>query len=169
MTKQNQCEKHKYIYNSPTIIPTIKAIDVSCGWGHTMILAMDGKIFCFGNNDYGQIGTQKIINVNTNSVKYPTQVIGDINNKICVKVKASTYNSYALTKDGKVYAWGFNEFYQVGIDYATNESDENIGIPTLIDLLSHESICDISAGLFYEYINMCLNIKKWFQQSRGSI
>ena len=114
-----------------------------------MILAMGGKIFCFGNNKYGQIGTQKIINDNTNyAVKYPTQVIGDINNTICVKVKTSFNGSYGLTKDGKVYGWGNNEYYQVGFDYAAiNENDKKIGTPRMIDLLSHESICDISTGL----------------------
>jgi regulator of chromosome condensation len=45
-----------------------------------------------------------------------------------VSVAAGTDNSFALTKDGKAYSWGFSANFQTG-----QGTTEDIEVPTLID------------------------------------
>ena len=45
-----------------------------------------------------------------------------------VSVAAGTDNSFALTKDGKVYSWGFSANYQTG-----QGTSDDIETPTVID------------------------------------
>lgn len=45
-----------------------------------------------------------------------------------VKVAAGTDHSFAITKDGKVFSWGFSANYQTG-----QGTTEDIKVPTLIE------------------------------------
>ncbi len=72
-------------------------IDVSSGTSHTLLLGRSGKVYSFGNNGQGQLGTG-----NNTTFKVPT----NISLENIVKVVANENKSYAITSEGKVYAWG---------------------------------------------------------------
>lgn len=84
------------------------AIAVARGYDHLLILRSDGTVWGCGLDSVGQIGdgtsgTNRLV---------PTQVTGLPTN--IVQVVASAASSYALTATGEVYAWGRNQYGNLG-------------------------------------------------------
>jgi regulator of chromosome condensation len=61
--------------------------------------------------------------------------------KDVVAVAAGTDNSFAVTRDGKVYSWGFSSNYQTG-----QGTIDDIHTPTLIDNTAIREKKIIAAG-----------------------
>lgn len=79
---------------------------------HVLALKSDGTVWAFGLNDFGQLGTG-----DTQNQMYPVQVKGPDGQGFLenvVQVGAGWHCSYALKSDGTVWAWGSNEFGQLG-------------------------------------------------------
>ena len=74
-----------------------KIIDITAGKDHAILLGKSGKIYTFGTNGNGQLGTG-----NTTTYKTPTK----LNLSEIKKVTATENTSFAITSEGKVYAWG---------------------------------------------------------------
>jgi alpha-tubulin suppressor-like RCC1 family protein len=98
--------------NNATVTVTLpgnkSAAMVSCSGSHTCALATDGTVYCWGNNNAGQIGNGMPSN---NRVSMPAQVMG-IMNAIAVgageSAMANAGYSCALINGGSVQCWGFN-------------------------------------------------------------
>lgn len=58
-----------------------------------------------------------------------------------VAVAAGTDNSFAVTKDGKVYSWGFSSNYQTG-----QGTIDDVETPTLIDNTATRDKQIVAAG-----------------------
>jgi len=71
-------------------------IEIMAGSGHNIVLKGNGDVYCFGENDYGQIG-----NGYTSTYESPYKVLSD-----AIHVYASPYGSYALKANGDLYRWG---------------------------------------------------------------
>lgn len=95
---------------------------------HTVGLHLDGTVYIWGRNGSGQLG------INTTSQSVLTAVIvlkGDYSgttylgddpaNKI-IAVALGLYHSTALAEDGMVYAWGENNYGQLGINSTDDKS-----------------------------------------------
>jgi hypothetical protein len=74
-------------------------------------LLMDGSVMCWGNNGVGGAG----VNSPEVKIRNPSQVIGpngqllrDIKQLSSTRDGSSWRTTYALTRDGRVYAWGSN-------------------------------------------------------------
>jgi len=72
-------------------------IDISSGKSHTLLLGKSGKVYSFGLNSNGQLGTG-----NLSTYKVPVK----LNIEGIEKIIAKENTSYAITKTGEVYAWG---------------------------------------------------------------
>ncbi|NCU42135.1 MAG: hypothetical protein EOM19_05475, partial [Candidatus Moranbacteria bacterium] len=85
---------------------------VSAGQSHTCALKTDGTVWCWGRNDYGQLGD------NTTTDKYtPVQVlgvggVGYLEGVSQISLGAS--HSCALKTDGTAWCWGRNNYGQLG-------------------------------------------------------
>ncbi|WP_244319450.1 hypothetical protein [Geobacillus subterraneus] len=79
---------------------------VDGGWYHSLAVGADGKVYAWGGNAYGQLGSRGVDYQTT-----PVQVQGLSN---VVTVAAGDEFSLAVTADGKVYAWGRNDYGQLG-------------------------------------------------------
>jgi alpha-tubulin suppressor-like RCC1 family protein len=84
-------------------------IDISCGFGHTLVLTSCGEVYAWGENSFGQIGN----GCNDNQL-IPIKVKG-FNNEKVVMISCGYYHSMAITEYGHVYSWGFNEVGQLGV------------------------------------------------------
>ncbi len=72
-------------------------VDITAGRNHVILLGKSGGVYTFGTNANGQLGTG-----NVSTYKTPTKLnIADIK-----KVSAVENTSFAITSEGKVYAWG---------------------------------------------------------------
>jgi len=97
------------------------AVDmIAAGEFHTLALKGDGTVWAWGNNGYGQLGDGTTTQRNT-----PVQVLGlngvgvltDI-----IAVAAGSNHSLALASNGRIYAWGYNAYGQLGDNTTTNRS-----------------------------------------------
>ena len=91
---------------------TSGVISVSCGHEHTLAITSDNKVFSFGENENGQLGT----NSYNDSIKpiYAEDVSGNHLNNIASV--SSGYNfSMILSRTGKVLTTGDNTYGQLGI------------------------------------------------------
>ena len=72
-------------------------------------LTKTGDVYSWGDNGYGQLGIGNTTDQNT-PVKIST-----LSNIKAIYIGSDSYNSFAVTETGDVYAWGSNEYGQLGI------------------------------------------------------
>ncbi len=97
----------------PTFIPHAPDPDfyvpsqgfLSAGYAHTCGVAVGGTIFCWGNNDDGQLGRAGA------SSSTPSAVGGA---QVWKAVSSGVRHTCALTTAGLAYCWGNNDFGQLG-------------------------------------------------------
>lgn len=97
-----------------------KFISISRGVNHTLGIGIDGSLWAWGDNSYGQLGD--------GSFQYqslPIQIGKDLNWKIVV---ASIDLSFALKDDGSLWAWGSNYAGRLGLGSNTAA----YGVPTRV-------------------------------------
>lgn len=116
-------------------------IDVAASTNHTVLLRKDGTVWAAGDNSYVLLGTKE-----SGDKKEFTQV-ADSNDTTeylqnIIAIATSEYNSYALTSNGEVYAWGENWRGQIGDGTIVNTSykpSKVQGISNVIQITSGES------------------------------
>ncbi|WP_426748872.1 MopE-related protein [Myxococcus faecalis] len=89
----------------PVGLPSIKAI--VAGQTHSLALDMDGTVWAWGKNDFGQVG----LGSTGGLVTVPTRVSGLSGIQA---ISANGNFSLALGQDGRVWGWGQNASGQVG-------------------------------------------------------
>jgi alpha-tubulin suppressor-like RCC1 family protein len=80
---------------------------VAAGGNHSLGLRADGTLYAWGYNYFGQLGTANNGTENRNPT--PTQVAGTY-----AQIAAGGYHSLGRQADGTLYAWGMNEYGQLG-------------------------------------------------------
>lgn len=92
---------------------------VSIGQSHAYALLNTGEVVAWGSNAYGQLGDGTTINRNT-------PVFVKISNterlQNIIMIAAGGNHGYALTADGYVYAWGNNQYNQLGCGNSNSQS-----------------------------------------------
>lgn len=66
-----------------------------------MALSDEGKVYVWGNNTYGQLGTGGLKNVNE------PILLEALSREKVVDISCGDNYSGIVTKDGEVYTWGF--------------------------------------------------------------
>jgi len=81
---------------------------ITAGWGHTVALKTDGSLWAWGYGILGQIGN------GSGAVKAynPVQQVGTA--KDWQTIAAGPQFTIAIKTDGTLWAWGYNEFGQLG-------------------------------------------------------
>lgn len=80
-------------------------VDVDCGQGTTCGVRADGSLWCWGDNNFGQVGTAPSVGITT-----PRMVSGGD----YAKVETDTFETCALTKSGALWCMGRNAEGQLG-------------------------------------------------------
>ena len=94
---------------------------VSAGDSHTLAIDIDGNLYTWGSNAYGQLGDGTTENKST-----PTLIVNPTEAE-WVYASGGEYHSFAIDSDSNLYTWGGNSFGQLG-DNSITQRD----IPTLI-------------------------------------
>lgn len=120
---------------SITLSPKINRI--AAGSTHVLALTTDGKVLGWGSNHFGQVGlSQGDQKLNQAFISQPRPIL--FPEKITA-IAAGMHYSLALSASGKVYAWGWNGFGQLGLGDLKSRN-----APTLIPNLS--GVRAIAAG-----------------------
>lgn len=91
------------------ISPATNWVRVSAGQDHNLALKSDGTIWTWGSNHRGQMGAGTV------GMALQSSVVPSVPGTDWVEVVAASVCSYALKKDGSLWAWGLNNFCQLGI------------------------------------------------------
>ncbi|WP_445341496.1 RCC1 domain-containing protein [Bifidobacterium sp. ESL0820] len=98
---------------------------VSAGEYHSLALGSDGNAYAWGLNDRGQLGDDTTTERHTPvMVKKPADAPTDLTYE---QVSAGEYHSLALGSDGNAWAWGNNNYGQLG-DGTTNEKSNPVPV-----------------------------------------
>ena len=90
-------------------------VAVSAGGNHSLALRSDGSLWAWGSNDQGQLGLGQI-----GGVRYAPERVGS--GMEWVGVFAGGSHSLALRSDGTLWAWGGNQFGQLGDGTTTDRA-----------------------------------------------
>lgn len=103
------------------------------------------ELWTWGDVQYGQLGTGDII-------KRPRPVlVGKLNHTGIRKISCGAYHVLALTLDGRVFAWGRNNFKQVTLHTTVDQSAPQL---FTTKLSSNERAIDMAAGSFHTLVMM---------------
>lgn len=84
---------------------------------HVLAVTEAGEVFTWGHNGYSQLG-----NGNTNQGLIPSPVTSGLHTKKVFQVACGSHHSLALTVEGEVFAWGYNNCGQIGTGNTNNQT-----------------------------------------------
>ncbi|XP_021290020.1 ultraviolet-B receptor UVR8-like [Herrania umbratica] len=113
----------------PTCVSSLSGIQVlgvAAGLWHTVCVAVDGQVYAFGGNQFGQLGTGA-----EQAETSPRQLDAtSLEGKHAKMVSCGARHSVILTDDGRVLSWGWNKYGQLGLG---DTIDRNTPAPVPID------------------------------------
>ena len=94
---------------------------ISAGGSHNLAIGSDGKLYAWGLNNAGQLGD--------GTTNYsPTPILVSLPSGITpTAISTGGNHSLAIGSDGKLYAWGRNDYGQLGNGTTTEEPYAGIG------------------------------------------
>jgi uncharacterized delta-60 repeat protein len=135
--------------NTPTQVVTDSpglqgesVVAIVAGWAHSMALTADGEVYAWGQNGVGELGTGDTTgsNVPVNAAVAANRI---------VKIHIGGSQSFALTTDGRLYAWGYNNWGQIGDGTTTNRT-----LPVLLGTtgdMAGKTITNMGAGNLHSF------------------
>ncbi len=112
---------------------------IAAGLDFSLALTSDHTVWAWGRNQNGQLGLGDTTNRNV-----PTEVTA-LAGKSVVSLAACNTHAFALTSDGKLWAWGANGSGQLGLGYTST----SVTTPTEVAALSGVTVSSISAGYYH--------------------
>jgi alpha-tubulin suppressor-like RCC1 family protein len=124
--------------NTPVVTPVqvvnlTGVVAIAATSGHSAAVRIDGTVWTWGSNDSGELGNGT---AGLTPELSPIQVPGITD---AVAVETSDGNTYALGKDGTVYAWGDNSGGQLG-----NQPGLTSAIP--VELPNFNTVAEAKGG-----------------------
>ena len=111
---------------------------ITAGYFHTCALTTTGQAYCWGWNQYGQLG-----NNSTTSSRIPVAVQMPAGVSF-QSITAGYFHTCALTTTGQAYCWGWNQYGQLG-----NNSTTSSRIPVAVQMPAGVSFQSITADYFH--------------------
>jgi len=95
-----------------------KLVNIELGFGHSAALTNEGRVFTWGLNTSGQLGTDNFFNY-----RNPIDITNNFNlleGETIVQIKLGVNSSAALSNLGRVFFWGDNSNGQLGFGNTIN-------------------------------------------------
>jgi alpha-tubulin suppressor-like RCC1 family protein len=94
---------------------------VAAGESHTCALTAEGKAYCWGRNDWGQLGIGRF----GGTAAVPTPVLGALRFR---DIAAGPANTCALDEQGAAWCWGMAARGVLGVDTVTSNRDRPFAV-----------------------------------------
>ena len=146
-------------------IPLSGIVQIASGGAHTCALTMSGRVKCWGQGHFGEMGNGSFRRFNERPVS-----VASLTN--AVQISAVKYHTCALTSSGNIKCWGLTGYGQLGNGVKNNTSKhrpvnvvegENTKTP-LSGIIQISSGGEHSCGL-----NSSGNIKCWGRNNYGQL
>eukprot|EP00736_Rhodelphis_marinus_P011569 Rmarinus@m.5200 len=128
---------------APKPIKSLSGMEISrviCGDRHSAAISAMGNLFVWGNGDSGQLG----LGVASQVDSHTPQLVKDLLHEQVTEVSCGHCHTVALTRSGRVYAWGNADYGQTGL----GDSKER-PLPTFVSALEGSKVVQISCGHFH--------------------
>nr|XP_024364805.1 ultraviolet-B receptor UVR8-like isoform X2 [Physcomitrium patens] len=104
---------------SPSHVSTLQGLSIvgiAAGLWHTLCITNTGDVYSFGGNQFGQLG------VGGNNAELSPRLIDAplLGDELSVAVACGARHSVVLTGSGKIFAWGWNKYGQLGLGDCNN-------------------------------------------------
>jgi len=133
---------------------------VAAGAKHTLAIKNDGTLWAWGDNTYGQLGDNSKISRLT-----PVQVVGAGTDNLWSQIAAGERHTIALKSNGELWAWGNNQYGQLGIGGAAESQ-----VPMRIGM---DTWTTIAAGRFHTLAIMSTptngTLWSWGRNDKGQL
>jgi alpha-tubulin suppressor-like RCC1 family protein len=106
--------------NIPVQIMSSGVSSVALGGDHTCAVKTDGSLWCWGRNNYGQLGDGHVHDPYSNT---PVQIMSSGVSSVAL----GFYHTCAVKTDGSLWCWGYNYYGQLG-DGTNIDSDTPVPI-----------------------------------------
>jgi alpha-tubulin suppressor-like RCC1 family protein len=117
-------------YRFPRQVTSVgKVKGVSAGYSSTCVIKQDNSLWCWGENDSGQLGDGTFINRAFPHMKITDNVL---------QISANQYHTCAIRSDNSLWCWGSNLYGQLGLGF----SGGNINTPQKVT----EEVASVSVG-----------------------
>jgi serine/threonine protein kinase/alpha-tubulin suppressor-like RCC1 family protein len=98
------------------------AVAVAAGGLHSCALLVDGKVQCWGDNKFGQLGYGHERNVGDTN---PPKSVGTVYlDQDVLAVSTGSYHTCVIVESGQLRCWGFNTDGQLGLGHTNNVGDD---------------------------------------------
>lgn len=115
--------------SSPVKVPALcNVVAIAAGGNHTVALKSDGTVWAWGSNEHGQLGYVTDAYFSSVAVQVPN--LSNIS-----AISAGNSHTVALKTDGTVWAWGRNDYGQLG-DGTTTAGRSPVQVKDLSDVVS---------------------------------
>jgi len=116
------------------ISPLQQLTSVAAGVDFSVALTVNGEVYTWGGNHWGQLGRPSPEPFDPAPVTLPLPPISAL--------EAGAFHTLALTHDGSVYSWGSNWFGQLGAGDLSNHSEP-------VQVVGLQNIVQVSAGDYH--------------------
>ncbi len=129
----------------------VTATSIAAGGYHSLAIGSDGNLYGWGYNAYGQLGDGGTTEHNK------PQLVSMPSGVRATALAAGLYHSLAIGSNGKLYAWGYNLYGQIGDGTTTNQLlPEAInlpsgGTPSAITTGQYDSLALLPNGVLYAW------------------
>jgi hypothetical protein len=135
--------------------PSTFVVEIALGANYSCVLTDNGRVYVFGNGDWGQLGIGNPKNFHekaedkTPIVTVPTVLPKLLDSKVTEIATGYAY-AMALTDDYQVYFWGNNNHGQSGLGMEHfGQAYRKIEEPTLVTSLLDKKIIQVGCGSFF--------------------
>eukprot|EP00944_MAST-04C_sp_MAST-4C-sp1_P005340 g5340.t1 len=125
-------------------------VQLSLGYYHTCALVDNGKVKCWGKNEYGQLGYGDTNNRGDNANEMGTNLAYvDVGGTV-VQLRTGYYHTCALLDNGKAKCWGLNNVGQLGYGDTNNRGDNTNEMGTNLAYVDvGETVVRLNLGYYH--------------------
>ncbi len=128
--------------NSGNLVPLQNIRQISAGQQHVCAVSFNGRAYCWGINDYGQLGSGTGSDSST-AMPVVSSMGGYLKN--VMYISSGEHHTCAVLTDSTVWCWGNNESGQLG-DGSTDGSMEAVKVKTDFSGNTLSGIVEVASG-----------------------